>query len=80
MIAYLWLAFFGFSALVTLTSLFDSFVRGRNAFRAIRAEMRSAQDLALPSFSADVVRLRSHARPDRVATQRLSSQPQRAAA
>lgn len=80
MIAYLLLAFFGFSALVTLTSLADSAVRARNAFRAIRLEMQPAQDIALSSFSADVVRLRSHARPERTATQRLSLQPQRAAA
>ena len=80
MIAYLLLAFFGLTALVTLVSLVDSAVRARNAFRAIRAEMQPAQDIALPSFSGDVVRLRSHVRPDRVATRRLSLQPQRAAA
>ena len=80
MIAYLLIAFFGFTALVTLTSLFDSAVRARNAFRAIRLEMRPAQDVALPSFSADVVRLRARTRSDRVATRHLSLQPQRAAA
>ena len=80
MIAYLLIAFFGFTALVTLTSLVDSAVRASNALRAIRHEMGSAQDIALPSLSAEVVRLRTHARPDRVATRRLSIEPERAAA
>ena len=80
MIAYLLLAFFAFTALITLVSLLDSAVRARNAFRTIRAEMRPAQDIALPSFSTDVIRLRAQPRPDRVATRRLSLPPQRAAA
>lgn len=82
MIAYLLIALFAATSLIVVASLADSLVRGRNAFRAIRSEMRSnalvtdaATDMqpALPA-------LRVTHRSGRVAAGRPMQRPQLAAA
>ena len=80
MIAYLLIALFAFAALVTLTSLADSAVRARNAFQAIRSELRPTQDVALPRIPGDVVKLRNPYRAAQPVQRRPMMSPQRAAA
>lgn len=82
MIAYLLIALFAATSLIVVVSLVDSLVRGRNAYKAIRGEMRSN---ALTAATANepqpaLPALRITRRTNRLAAGRPMPRPQLAAA